>query len=476
MINVEGLMVLIIHAIIAPTAVIHVLLYKRDSRSALGWVGFCLVFPLAGPLIYTLFGVNRVRTRAQRLHPLSTRVQLFDFERGDPLEHLQQSRHAYHPGLSHVGYFVTGRLPCNDNAISILHNGEQAYPAMLEAMEQAQWRVFVCSYIFDTDRSGQQFIEKLASLHRRGIDVRVIVDGVGELYSRPRVSKLLKQAGVPVERFIPLKLFPPSLSFNLRTHRKILVVDGYTAFTGGMNLGDRHLAEVADNPNRVIDVHFKLQGPIAQKLEGLFLEDWRFLTSVSDPVSKLSKTPDSGSASCRLISDGPNGDLDRLAMLYQGVISSARRRVYIMTPYFLPERELSGALCAAVTRGVDVKILLPGKNNLPIVHWASRNGLWQLLYWGVQAYYQSPPFVHSKLLLVDDDYVLIGSANVDARSLRLNFELGVEIFSSEINQALAQHFEQALQNSEPINLDDLLNRPVLQRIRDSAAALFSPYL
>jgi cardiolipin synthase len=467
----EGLFVILAHAVMAPTAVVHALLYKRDSRSALGWIGFCIVFPLLGPLIYALFGVNRVRTRAQRLHPQDFQPQLFDYERGDPLT---LSRHEQ-PGQAHVGYRVTGQIPHTGNDVSILHNGEQTYPAMLEAMEQAEHRVFLCTYIFDTDTVGRQFIDKLASLHRKGIDVRVIVDGVGEMYSRPRASKLLAEAGVWVERFIPLKLFPPSLSFNLRTHRKILVIDGHTAFTGGMNIGDRHMAKAEDNPDRVVDIHFCLRGPIARDLEALFLDDWNFLAGGQDTISR--QIPATlGSISCRRISDGPNRDLDRLAMLYQGMISSARRRVYIMTPYFLPERELAGSLRAAVTRGVDVKILLPGKNNLPLMHWASRHGLWELLYWGVQAYYQPPPFVHSKLLLIDDDYTLIGSANVDARSLRLNFELGVEIFSGEINLALSRHFEQALADSSEIKLQTLMERPFLQRIRDASAALFSPYL
>jgi len=470
--SLEGLLILLIHAVVAPAAVFHALLYKRDSRSALGWIGFCLVFPLAGPTIYALFGVNRIHTRARELKPPQYRAQLVAYELGETVASVA----GQYRGLINIGYCITGTPPRGGNQMQVLHNGEQIYPAMQAAIEKAQHRISLSSYIFDTDVVGRDFIERLQAKSRAGVEVRVIVDGVGECYSWPRASSLLHKAGVPVAQFMPLRLFPPSLSINLRSHRKILVVDETIGFTGGANIGGRHLVE-SGSRKRVADIHFRLQGPIAKDLDRLFLEDWRFLTGETVAMSEQRAIPiDALGARCRVISDGPNEDMDRLVMLYLGVISSAQHRISIMTPYFLPERELAAALRAAVLRGVDVRIVLPGKNNLPFVHWASQHMLGELLHWGVRVFYQPPPFVHSKLLLVDDDYCLIGSANLDARSLRLNFELGVEIFDPGLNQTLQAHFEHALARSHEATMSDVLQRPAWQRARDAAVALFSPYL
>ncbi|MCB1807828.1 MAG: cardiolipin synthase [Candidatus Competibacteraceae bacterium] len=471
--SLEGLLVLLIHAVIGPAAVFHALLYKRDSRSALGWIGFCLFFPLVGPLIYAVFGVNRVHTRARELKPPAHRSRLIAYELGETAASVT----GQYQGIVNVGYCITGQPPRAGNAVQMLCNGEQIYPAMQTAIKQARHSIHLASYIFDTDQVGREFIALLQERVRAGVAVRVIVDGVGECYSWPRASKLLRRAGVPVAQFMPVRLLPPSLSINLRSHRKILVVDEQIGFTGGANIGSRHLVQDTSSKKRVADIHFRLQGPIAKDLNRLFLEDWRFLTGETVAASEPRAVPlESQGAQCRLISDGPNEDMDRLVMLYLGVISSAQQRISIMTPYFLPERELAAALRAAVLRGVEVRIVLPGQNNLPFVHWASQHMLGELLHWGVRVFYQPPPFVHSKLLLVDDDYSLIGSANLDARSLRLNFELGVEIFEHRLSQKLYAHFEQALARSREATMQDVLQRTVWQRARDASMALFAPYM
>lgn len=470
--SLESILVLLMHAVLGPAAVLHALLFKRDSRSALGWIGFCLVFPLVGPLIYATFGVNRIQTRARELKPPGS-YQLVDYEFGESRNPVDKQ----YSGLMNVGYCITGNSLSPGNHVELLCNGEQIYPAMLKDISNAQYSIHLCSYIFDTDRVGLEFVEQLAAKVRAGVSVRVIVDGVGECYAWPRASRVLQQGRIPVAQFMPLRLLPPSLSINLRNHRKILVIDEIIAYTGGANIGKRHLISASDNKKPVADIHFRLQGPIVSALEKLFLEDWYFLTEQSVALSQRIVEPvNTDGAHCRLIADGPNEDLDRLLMLYIGVISSAQYQIDIMTPYFLPEREFTAALRSAVLRGVEVRLLLPGKNNLPFVHWASQHLLGELLHWGVRVFYQPPPFVHSKLLLVDGAYSLIGSANLDARSLRLNFELGVEIFSAQLNRELSEHFDQAMQNARETTLDDILNRSVWQRARDAAFALFAPYL
>lgn len=276
-------------------------------------------------------------------------------------------------------------------------------------------------------------------------------------------------------RFLPPTLLPPALHINLRNHRKILVADGRVGFTGGMNIGDRHLAGRSDNPSRVIDAHFRLTGPIVAQIEQVFLADWGFMTK-EYPAPKSVFSVETGSAVCRTIIDGPNEDLDRLTAILMGAISTARRKVLIMTPYFLPSRELIAALQTAALRGIEVTIILPEKSNLPYVDWATRNMLWELLRWGGRVYYQPPPFAHTKLFLVDDHYAQIGSANIDTRSLRLNFELVVEVYDKPFAAILTHHIDKVRERAREISLKELDNRSLPIRTRDALVWLFSPYL
>jgi cardiolipin synthase len=456
----------------------HALLHKRDPRAAWGWIAVCLIFPLVGPLLYFLFGINRVKTRAKKLQwrPSSAEEKTLKQpgEKGDasvapshmPLAFAEAAR---------ISDAVTMRPLVGGNQIYLLHNGEEAYPMMLEAIENACQSVFLTTYIFETNHTGLRFIDALARATARGVMVRVLIDGIGEWYSIPRATTLLKKRNVPVARFLPPKLIPPAVHINLRNHRKILVADGHIGFVGGMNIGDRHLAEIDANPSRVIDLHFCLKGPIVTQIEHVFLEDWQFSARENiEPAA--SRAAGNGEAICRAIVDGPNEDLDKLAMILLGAVSVARKRILIMTPYFLPSRELTAALKTAVLRGVEVTVILPSKNNLPFVHWATNNMLWELLERGVAVYCQPPPFVHTKLFVVDDYYAQIGSANMDPRSLRLNFELGVEIYDTASVQNLAAHIHECLKRSRKIEQKDLASRPFLIRARDAFAWLFSPYL
>ncbi|HEY8520488.1 MAG TPA: phospholipase D-like domain-containing protein [Gammaproteobacteria bacterium] len=449
------------------TASIHALLYKRLPQSAFGWIAVCMSLPFAGALLYYLFGINRVERRARALR--SARP---------PSATPADGAAAPPPGcesMAALGAAVSGRPLVGGNRVVPLHNGEQAFPAMLEAIAGASARVYLSTYIFEGNRTGRQFVDALAAAAARGVDVRVLLDGVGELYSRPRASALLERAGVQHARFVPPKLLPPELHVNLRNHRKILAVDGRIGFTGGMNIGDRHLAADTANPRRVVDLHFRLEGPVVAQMESVFLDDWEFVTGRRDEPPPA-PAPAAGDALCRVVADGPDGDLDRLRTLLVGAIGAAQRRVAIMTPYFLPPREVLGALQAAALRGVDVAVVLPAKNNLPYIHWATRHALWELLQRGVHVLYQPPPFVHSKLLLVDDNYALIGSANIDARSLRLNFELDVEVYDWALVADLDRHFAAVRARSTPVALADVDRRPLPRRLLDGVAWLFSPYL
>jgi cardiolipin synthase len=453
----------------------HALLTKREPRAALAWIGISLLLPLGGPVLYFLFGVNRIRTRGRRLGGRFPLPLTFDYEQPDdaaPTESVPLG--PPHGPIARASACVSRRPCLPGNAIERLHNGEQAYPAMIEAIRSAEHYVYLSTYIFGARGAAADVIEALCAARRRGVTVCVLIDGLGQWYTLSRAAPRLRRCGVRVALFLPLRLWPPSLRVNLRNHRKILVVDGDVAFTGGMNIADYHM--LGDGRGyRVADLHLRLHGPVVGQIEAVFAEDWHFAVGETLPEA-APRGSHTGDSACRVITDGPNEDLDRLALILLSAVSAAQRRICIVTPYFLPGRELIGALQAAALRGVAVSILLPGRNNLPYVHWATRNLLWELLQHGVEVRYQPPPFVHTKFLLVDDDYAQVGSANLDPRSLRLNFELNVEVFDPAFNAALGADFDGAWAASRPVTVQEISHRSLAVRTRDAICWLFSPYL
>lgn len=464
---------IVVYVLSAVIASGHALLSKREPQAALGWIGVCMLFPVGGVLFYYLFGINRVRTRARKLR------RRVDRERGTRHKRLDIAKTLLvapeYSELARISDAVTGLALTEGNEVVPLQNGESAYPAMLSAIASARQRVYMATYIFDTDATGRQFIDALAAAAARGVEVRVLIDGIGERYSYPLASELLRQHGVSVERFNPPRMMPLSVHINLRNHRKILVVDGLQAFTGGMNIGGNHLVKQAGNKAPVADLHFALRGPVVGQIEHVFIADWAFACGEMLTSSETAP-PQPDGAMCRALVGGPDEDLGHLEMVLVGAVSAARERVAIMTPYFLPGRELSAALEVAALRGVDVTIVLPELCNLPYVQWATRHMLPELLRFGVHVYWQPPPFAHTKLLLVDDHYVQIGSANLDPRSLRLNFELVVEVYDRALGRGLRQYVDSIVGAARACTRTELARRPLPVRLRDALIWLFSPYL
>ncbi|NNF66101.1 MAG: cardiolipin synthase [Gammaproteobacteria bacterium] len=431
----------------------------------------CLFIPFFGPISYYILGVNRVRTRAKAYRESRG---LIGFERPERYSAISLKNIDALGPLATVGATISGHYLLPGNKVLPLQDAGKAYDAMLAAIDQAVHRVYLASYIFESDKTGQRFIDALVAAKKRNVEVKILIDGVGQYYSYPTATRLMKRAGLDVRLFLPFRLIPPALHFNLRNHRKILVADSTVAFTGGMNIGSRHVAR-ADGKQKMTDIHFQLNGPIVYELCNAFCNDWFFTTGEPIDAGNLQASP-TGSATCRMILDDPGENMDRLSMVINGVVSAASKKIDIMTPYFLPSRELIAALQSARSRGVRVRIVLPDENNLPFVNWATTNMLWELLMWDVEVYYQPAPFCHSKLLLVDDDYVLMGSANLDPRSLRLNFELGIEIFDRQLASHIDQHFCDTCQVARPVTLQEVDGRNLPRRVRDSVAWLFSPYL
>lgn len=447
-------------------AAAHALISKRDHRSAWGWIAVCWLFPLAGPFLYYLFGINRVKIAARELGVPAFR----DAAPAAPV--------SIPPALENVAHTASAltQLPLlPGNRIDMLVDGEQAFPRMLDAIDGARQSVAILTYIWEHDALGRRFIAAVERAVRRGVAVHVIIDGFGELQKGWRVHRQLRRAGAEVALFLPPRLLPPALHFNLRNHRKLMLIDGERAFAGGMNLSGRHCIADPDNRHPIADTHFELRGPIVAQLAQAFARDWRFCAR-REWTPPDGRPPACGEAACRVVEDGPNEADDRLEWLLQAGLHQAQASVRIMTPYFLPSRELVAALRGAALRGVSVEIYLPASSNLSYVHWATRRVLAELLRYGVRVYYQPPPFCHSKLFLLDGHYALIGSTNIDPRSLELNFEIGVEVYDAGFAGRLGAHFDAARRRSERLPADALSGSSLAARLRDSFFWLFSSYL
>lgn len=446
----------------------HAVCYKRDSRSAVTWVIFIFFAPLLGALIYFWVGVNRVRARARFIR--SSKQNSLKGRAAPILAHP-------HPALTLAGKINHERL-YPGNKFEMLVNGNEAYPRMLQAIREAKKTITLLTYIFDNDPVGREFAQALCEAGERGVQVRVLIDAMGARYSFPSIYRHLRANNLKVDRFLDT-ILPWRFHYSqLRNHRKCLIADGALAFIGGMNIRDAHVVS-ADKAGSTQDLQFQVQGPVVGDLQKVFAEDWRFTNGEelkgSDWFPALAPV-ESGKAWARVVDDGPDEEYDKLHWTLLGAIAEAKKSISIATPYFVPDGAIIPMLGLAAQRGVRVEILLPEHNNVLLVQWASRSLLWQVLEKGCHVYSSPPPFDHSKIFLVDDAWACIGSANWDARSLRLNFELNVEVQDPEFTRALAAEFARKRVQSREVTLAEVDARPLPVRLRDGVARLFSPFL
>ncbi len=457
----------------------HVILYKRDNHAAVAWVGLIWLLPVFGAVLYLLLGINRIRRRARFLRGERKGTPAMPAGWAGLTEvpaHVVPLRD-YYPDLVRLVDAIVQKPALEGNSVSPLVNGDEAYPAMIKAIEGAEKSVSMSTYIFDRDDAGKSFLRALSDAVCRGVEVRVLIDAVGLRYSWPPMDRLLRQAGIKVARFMPTVL-PWRMPFmNLRNHRKILVIDGRKGFAGGMNIRSGHLIGALPR-HPVQDLHFEVEGPVVAHFQDVFAEDWHFATSeVLKGEEWFPAIEPGGGVTARGIPDGPDEDFEKLLWTIHGALACAKSAVQIMTPYFLPDSALVRALGLAAMRGVAVDIIVPSVNNIPFIHWASRASFAQLIEEGCHIWLSPPPFDHTKLMIVDGLWVLFGSGNWDPRSLMLNFEFNVECYSRELASGLNKLLiEPRIARSERVTIGAMNSRPAPTKLRDGVARLFSPYL
>ena len=463
-------------------AAIHAMLNKSDERAAAGWVGFIVLVPFVGWIVYLLFGINRIQRRARELRgqknetlllsplpPSHGGTSLVEQTNDDPKLKEMES-------FARFGQKVLAEGFEPGNAISVLENGDEAYPAMIAAIERADRSIALSTYIFNNDPAGRRFVDALADACKRGVRVRVLIDGVGSWYSRPSLIPLLEERGIDYARFLH-SFMPWQMPYlNMRNHQKIMVVDGRHGFTGGMNIAEGNI--VAKEPAKpILDYHFRVEGPVVAHLMHTFAYEWNFTTGeLLDGADWFPDIAEAGELIARGLPAGPDMGLNPIRWTLLGALAEARRNIRIVTPYFLPDATLRTAISVAAMRGVIVDIVLPRTSNLPFVDWAATPQLEWLARAGCRIWKSAGPFDHTKIMTVDGMWAMIGSANWDDRSLRLNFEFNLECYGASFARTLDASVERKIATSHPVALQDLVTRPLPLRIRDAFFRLASPYL
>ena len=446
---------------------VHVLLRKRVVGAAIGWIGLAWLSPVFGSALYVTFGINRVERRARKL-------------RRKPSQQVDETPQAparvpdSYAALDRAVQAITGLPTVAGTAVTVYRNGDEAYPAMLEAIRGAEKSVGLSSYIFRDDDIGKTFCEALTAARARDVEVRVIIDGIGSGYFFPGAWRRLRRAGVPAGLFMHSAL-PWRMPFlNLRSHKKLLILDGRTAFTGGVNISDGN--RVASNPSWPIrDTHFRIEGPVVEQLAQAFAKDWAFVADEDLEGERwLPPLAPAGGLTARVVTSGPDADIEKIATVILQALSCARVSVRLTTPYFLPNELITNALALAAARGVAVDIVIPRRTDHRLVDFAARAHVGPLLESGVRIWLDEPPFDHSKALVIDRQWSLIGSANWDSRSFRLNFELNVEVYDTRLAERLDDFIQTKMETRlTPADLDA---RPLPIRLRDAAVRLLLPYL
>ena len=461
------------HVVLAGSVTAHALLNRRDVRGTFGWIGVVWLSPYLGPILYYVFGINRVNRKMTRISRdvVPRAIPQPNAEAASPSD-LPQNIET----INAVAMRATGRPLTGGNAIQLFRGGDEAYPAMLKAIREAQTSIALSSYIFRGDHVGDAFVDALAKARARGVEIRVLVDGIGSGYFLSPIVGRLRRAGIQTARFMH-DFLPWRMSFiNLRNHKKLLVIDGTYAFMGGLNLGDENVRRFR-RPRPVDDVHFRIDGPVVHQFMLTFAEDWRFTTN--ELLTGSIWWPDIEECDgclARAVSSGPDEDLGKIEAIWAAAAGQARERLRIVTPYFLPDNHLMASIILAALRGVKVELIIPQHTDSIWLDWAMRSHLGFYPLPELECYTTPAPFDHAKLVTVDGRWCSVGSANWDLRSLRLNFELLLECYDGATIALIDELIDERIARAERLPLPELAERPVLTRLRDAAARLMLPYL
>lgn len=364
-----------------------------------------------------------------------------------------------------------------DNNVDIYFTGEEKFKAMLDSIASAQNYIHIQYYIFKSDGIGKKVIEALCKKAKEGVEVKLLVDGMGGRRLSKKSTKSLREAGGQVAIFFPAFVPWLSVRINYRNHRKICIIDGKEAYLGGFNIGDEYLG-LSKKFGNWRDTHIKIRGSAVSSLQWRFFLDWRFATKeeIRSCQSYLHEEKEKTSVGIQIVSSGPDSKWPSIKDGYLKMISNAKERIFLETPYFIPDDSILEALRLAGLSGLDVRVMIPNKPDHLFVYWASMSYIGELLQAGVKFYTYEKGFLHSKVVIADDFISSVGTANLDIRSFKLNFEVNAFIYDEAVNLKLSEKFLNDLKICKEITLDNYNNRSNIVKIKESVSRLLSPIL
>ncbi|MFA5328851.1 MAG: cardiolipin synthase [Prolixibacteraceae bacterium] len=474
-------LVTVLYFLTVVTIAILIILENRNPVKTISWILVLVLLPFAGIVIYLFFGQEYRKTKMfsrkglkdlEKLRNL-TLEQLDNLPKNHTLinEKLFSKRRLINLMLTNSNALLT-----SDNQVKVLENGEDTFPEIFNAIENARHHIHLEYYIIEDDKIGNYLREMLIRKSTEGVEVRLIFDDVGSWELKKRFIRSMSDAGVKVDCFMKVRFPMLTSRVNYRNHRKILVVDGETAFVGGLNFADRYRDGVPGiGPWR--DTHLKVTGGAATALQIIFMADWYFVSKEILKGEKYFKPFESGNGKLvQMTASGPDSDWESISQAYFMAIASATEYVYISTPYLMPTSDIITALKTSALGGVDVRIIVPGLSDSITPKWGTNSYIEELLEAGVKVYFYQEGFIHSKVIVADDVFSSVGTANLDFRSLETNFEVNAMIYDEEIAGILTKQFLKDQEKSELVSLEDWINRPRMNKIKESFARILSPML
>lgn len=474
-----------VYVIIVVLVILRVLYDTRSSTKALAYILLILFAPVVGMVFYFSFGINYRKRKmySKKLIQDDAFVKDLCDRLVDYSRRIKKTAGIYdrHKNLiNFISRATESPLTANNNA-QLLINGEQKFPELLREIEKATHHIHFEYYIYEGDQTGTAIAEALMTKARQGVEVRFLYDDYGSHSLSKSFLKKLTDAGVQALPFYKIKLYALANHLNYRNHRKIVIIDGKTAFVGGINISDKYRNDLSDENTFWRDTHLKLKGPAASYLQYLFMCDWNFcapeaLTYKSSyfPVSDIDNTI--APEFVQLVPSGPDSDVPGIFYSLLEAISTAKTQILITSPYFIPGESLMDALIIAAESGVDVQLLVPGKSDSGLVDAAARSYYTELLKHGVDILLYKKGFVHAKTMVIDERLAIVGSANMDYRSFDLNFEINACVYGGEIPAQLKRVFDQDRQEASHIKAEDWLNRPKRVHLWEKIVRLLSPFL
>lgn len=461
-----------------PVAVM-VILEKRSPFKTIAWILVLILIPIFGLVFYLFFGQEYRKQKLfsrrgvkslRKIRRLSTK-QLREIEHTD----LQLSPDVLEKkNLIRLLLNNSDSLLTTGNQLHILNNGDETFNAIFKAIKSAKHHIHLEYYIFENDKIGNQLKKLLIDKSREGVEVRIIVDDVGSWDLKERFFEELRENGIEIYPFMEVRFPRLTSRVNFRNHRKILIVDGKIGFTGGVNIADRYIhGKPKIGPWR--DTHLQISGDAVATMQVVFAADWYFVINENLTGEKYFRplTEENGTA-VQISASGPDSDWENIEQAYLSAILSARKYVYLTSPYLMPPQTLVSALKTAALSGVDVRIIIPEKSDAITPKWCSFSYVEQFLEAGIKIYLYQKGFIHSKTLMIDDVFSTIGTTNLDFRSLETNFEINAFIYERKFTRLMLKHFIHDLRDSREIKLAEWEKRPWHFKLRESLAHIVSP--